>query len=68
MSKTKRVPNTARKFGEADYYVHFRLNGQDHLALPSELERPRQRAIQQPEDIPPREPWWRRVWDALRYG
>jgi hypothetical protein len=68
MSKTTHVPNTARKFGEADYYVHFRLNGQDHLALPSELERPRRRALAQPEDIPPREPWWRRVWHALRYG
>jgi hypothetical protein len=68
MSKTTHVPNTARKFGEADYYVAFRLNGVDYLALPSELERPRQRAIAQPEDIPPRDPWWRRVWDALRYG
>jgi hypothetical protein len=68
MIKTTRVPNTRRKFGEADDYIHFRLNGHDFLALESELERPRQRAMAQPEDIPPREPWWRRVWYALRYG
>jgi hypothetical protein len=68
MSKTTRVTNTRRRFGEAADYIHFRLNGHDFLALESELERPRQRAVAQPEDIPPREPWWRRVWDALRYG
>jgi hypothetical protein len=68
MSKTTHVQNTARKFGEADHYLHFRLGGEDYLALPSELERPRARAGAQPEDIPPRAPWWRRVWHALRYG
>jgi hypothetical protein len=68
MSRITRVPNTRRRFGEADHYLHFRLQGEDYLALPSELERPRARAGAQPEDIPPREPWWRRVWDALRYG
>jgi hypothetical protein len=68
MSMITRVDNTRRRFGEADHYLHFRVGGEDYLALPSELERPRARAMAQPEDIPPREPWWRRVWYALWYG
>lgn len=70
MSRTKIVPNTERRFGEADFYRHFRLTWPggdvlDYLATRAELEPLRQRAIKQPEDIPPRPSRWRRVLDAL---
>jgi hypothetical protein len=68
MSRITRVANTRRRFGEADHYLHFRVGGEDYLALPSELERPRARAMAQPEDIPPRARWWQRVWYALWHG
>lgn len=70
MARVKIVPNTARKFGEADFYRHFRITWPggdvlDYLATRAELDQLRQRAIAQPEDIPPRPPRWRRVLDAL---
>ena len=71
MTRKTAVPNTARKFGEADTYLHFRLNGENYLATPAELAPLRERAIAQPEDVPPPPPLpprpsrWRRVLDAL---
>lgn len=70
-SRIRPVQNTKRRFGEADVYLHFRIGDFDYLALPSELAPLRERAIAQPEDVPPplplptRPPRWRRVLDAL---
>ena len=44
--------NTSRKFGEADHYIHARLDGEDYLFTHGELSGPRARARRQPEDVP----------------
>lgn len=65
MSRLTEVSNTARRFGEADRYLHFRVGGRDALATPAELDLLFRRAERQPEDLPRLPSLWRRILDAV---
>jgi len=64
------VDNTERKFGSANRYypVYVRVAGQWQPALftRAQLDEARTRAIDNPEDMPPRAGTWSRLADGLR--
>lgn len=52
--------NTQRKFGEANCYIHAKIEGRDALFTEDQVKVAVERARRQPEDIPrPLRPWWK---------
>jgi hypothetical protein len=61
----KDVPNNDRRFGAADRYYLMGANGQPMLATQADIQRMRDRAEANPEDVQKRCSLPRRVWRAV---